>query len=242
MVQPRKIFQSSYKIKRKKFLNYINSKTFPGRKLPNESDLAKILGMSLGTIREILRELEMTGTVTKMKGKGNFLNASSQSMKMRIDLVKEFSELIEGKGFEVSFETFAFRGKEDSRLMKLGAKFFPELMTTEDYRLIGNVYFADLTPAVLSVFLVPVELMQADMTEKEFVSSYWEEYIQTFDHAGIKWEVGVVSEMLTEFLKLPIGLPIQMWNEIHYNKYDELICCSYSYFNPEIMEMSMVRK
>jgi DNA-binding GntR family transcriptional regulator len=54
--------------------------------------------------------------------------------------------------------------------------------------------------------------------------------------------VGAVSEMLTEFLKLPVGLPIQMWNEVHYNKYDELLCCSYSYFNPEIMEMSMVRK
>ncbi len=242
MVQPRKIFQSSYKIKRRKFLNFINGKTFPGRKLPNESDLAKILEMSLGTVREILREMEMTGSITKMKGKGNFLNTSTKNIKMRIDLTKDFTDLIEERGYEVSFETFAIKGKADSRLVRLGEKFFPELLPEDKYRLIGNLYYADDTPAVFSVFMVPSDLPEATQSDKEFISSYWEEYIQSFNHAVIKLEVGLVPEMAVPHMKLPGDLPIQMWNEVHYNKYDELICCSYSYFNPEIMEMSMVRK
>lgn len=242
MVQPRKIFQSSYKLKRKKFLEYINSRTFPGRKLPNESDLAKILEMSLGTVREILREMEMNGTVTKMKGKGNFLNSSTRDIKMRIDLIKDFTDLIEEKGYQVNLETFLVKDEKDERLMALGEKYFPKLIKSGQFRLIANVYYADATPAVVGLFMVPAYPDFSELTDQEFVSKFWDGYIVEFNHAVIHWEVGSLPKTVSSYLEQPEGRCVQMWSEIHYNKYDELLCCSYSYFNPEIMEMAMIRK
>jgi len=238
MRQPRKVFENSYTQKRRVFFGYISSHTFPGRKLPNESELAKTLSMSLGTVRELLREMELTGTITKMKGKGNFLNASAQSVKMRIDITKDFSSLIEEKGYEVSFEPDIHREEMPPELLELGQKFFPGPVNGGQYLALGNSYFADGNPAIYSVFIVPGD----PAGEEAGAGMFWEKYLQEFEHSVILLEVGHATGCIRERLKLPENTPIQMWNEVHFNKYDELLCCSYSYFHPEIMQMSMVRK
>lgn len=52
----------------------------PQQKLPNEDELAKQYGMSRGTVRKAIAELQRIGAVRKEQGRGTFVNESKPAL------------------------------------------------------------------------------------------------------------------------------------------------------------------
>jgi GntR family transcriptional regulator len=62
----------------------------PGSALPSETDLAKELGVSSGTVRKALDTLEGERVVSRLQGKGTFVNDSSaQALAWRYDNIRD---------------------------------------------------------------------------------------------------------------------------------------------------------
>ena len=105
-----------------------------GEKLPPERDMAKELGIAVGTLRKTLAELESRGLLERIQGSGNYIRAINdpQSVYALFRL-----ELIEGGGLptaeilSVSLETKdpslppfgrSLQGHRIRRLRKIGGK------------------------------------------------------------------------------------------------------------------------
>ncbi|MEQ8824471.1 MAG: GntR family transcriptional regulator [Filomicrobium sp.] len=56
-----------------------------GSTLPNEGDLAREFGVSVGTMRKALQELETAGWITRRQGRGTFVSDPRQISRKRLD-------------------------------------------------------------------------------------------------------------------------------------------------------------
>lgn len=68
----------------------------PGSALPNEGDLARELGVSVGTVRRALDKLEEDRVITRQHGKGSFVLDQS-----REDLAFRFSKIVDRDGVRI---------------------------------------------------------------------------------------------------------------------------------------------
>ncbi|MDD5659768.1 MAG: FadR/GntR family transcriptional regulator [Actinomycetota bacterium] len=112
----------------KQILNLIINQTLkPGDKLPSETELSRLMGMSRGTLREALKSLENLGVISSKPGAGRYVNfygieefLNNLSLILSID-VKEISDLLE---FRKMLELFLIEKavknftKEDLSIMK----------------------------------------------------------------------------------------------------------------------------
>ena len=77
-----------YVLAKNEIIKNIKSGMFPEGKLPSETALSKMMGISRTTIREALMALGRDGVITKIQGKGNFIHLSALNTKMCIDQIK----------------------------------------------------------------------------------------------------------------------------------------------------------
>lgn len=94
-----------------------------GSTLPNEGDLAREFGVSVGTMRKALQQLEAAGWITRRQGRGTFVSDPRQISRRRLDHFHLNGEHFSIDGFEyissgrevVSAEVRGFLGlrKED---------------------------------------------------------------------------------------------------------------------------------
>src|SRR4029077_12669398 len=69
----------------------------PGARLPAERELASSLKVSRGSLRQVLKMLEVMGVVSQRVGDGTYLNAAAPSI---LAEPMEFLILLDGIGFE----------------------------------------------------------------------------------------------------------------------------------------------
>src|SRR4051794_29668872 len=69
----------------------------PGARLPAEREMASNLNVSRGSLRQVLKMLEIMGVVSQRVGDGTYLNAAAPSM---LAEPMEFMILLDGITFE----------------------------------------------------------------------------------------------------------------------------------------------
>jgi len=86
MVQ-RSIYAGPLYVQIKKLLheNILSNKWSTGMALPNESDLARAYGVSIGTMRKALQELEAAGWISRRQGRGTFVTDPRQASRRRLN-------------------------------------------------------------------------------------------------------------------------------------------------------------
>lgn len=230
----------SYHEKRAHFVKFIYEHTFAGNKLPKEAEIASLLGVSLGQVRELLRYMESKGDITKKRATGNFINYSSIDAKQRIDCNEDFMELISETGRKPSLIKRPRQNVSD-KYEAFIQTYYPASKIDEFTRL-DNVYLGDDQPLVYAMFFFPSNISMADEVVREEKEVYWDYYKAAYHHSLIQFEVGLADDKIAEELLLAPKTPILIWSEAHYDSYDALICVSKSYFQPDVMHFTMVRK
>jgi len=79
---------------RDRILETVRSRYQPGDRLPSEPDLAKAIGVSRPTIREVLRSLEGDGLIRRVHGVGTFVTRSEPTVSSRLDVDLGITEAV----------------------------------------------------------------------------------------------------------------------------------------------------
>lgn len=126
-------------------------------KLPPETELAAGLGVSRVTLRRALDELEYSGMILRIHGKGTFVNPAAFHIQVDLSKMQEFGEIIQKSGHTSDMKVLSVR-RMQADLFHSG--------TPEPVVQVEKLYRADKVPAILSVAQIP-EVVFGTLPEDE---------------------------------------------------------------------------
>ena len=224
----------------KEILKLIWDDSFADNRLQPEEELAKMLGVSRYTIREALNSLWKKGYLTKRHGKGNFLHKSALSAKMRIDVFHNFFDLIGTAGYIPRIDKSDFERiiPTDNIKEKFG------LDDQERVIKFTWLYYADQIPAIIVDIQIPEIYFQKKPEQNEEESL--REFLEKYCHQDLAQCIANINAINNEDIARRFQVEAQtafiMWEELFYNIYDQMICYNEIYFNPQVMNLSLLIK
>jgi GntR family transcriptional regulator len=93
-----------------------------GRPLPNETDLARTYGVSVGTMRKALDLLAQSKLIVRRQGLGTFVNSQREDPPSRFRRWIIDGQLVAETGHDVIEKSFAQPTLADARLLRIGDK------------------------------------------------------------------------------------------------------------------------
>lgn len=221
-------------------LNSMRENGYNSTKLMSEEDLAEELGVSRATIREAMNSLWKKGYLTKRHGKGNFLHKSAIEAKMRIDIYHDFPNLIASGGYAPSLE------KSSYAIIEPSPKVREKLELTEKDQIVNFIwlYYADSQPAIYVDIQIPKKYFrkEPENMEENKLREYLSKNCQQ-DLAHCIANISAVSNKgIAEKFSLEPEQPLIMWEEYFFNIYDKNICYNEIFFNPQVMNLSLLIK
>lgn len=221
------------------------------KKLPPEEELCQRLGVSRPTVREALMALSREGVITKKHGTGNLIHPSALEPRMRFDIYTDFLAMLEGRGYKADLQCSVVRPpttEEVDILASCGGDFEHGLFQERQYTADGN-------PAILCYsFLLAVCNQNADgksdassdesmdMGNKNYACFLERLSGEEPAHAMTRIQPTVTDVRVADFFRLKEGLPILRIVDRHYSVHDTLLAKSVVYFNPDMLDLSILRK
>lgn len=235
---------ATYPEKKKELLSFIKSRKFPGNRLPTENALTQMLACSRGMLREILRELEHAGFVTKKQGIGNFIHPSAFE---RLGWIAESSQfqdsiLATGKRPRVQMMCRESPCKSLPTRGRFGKK--PEQFADTDYTI--HIFYADDVPAICCECFIPRAIVfreSPDSSQHIRLYDYLHEYCgQKIEQKSVEFAIERADAALAGHLQVPLGKPLLLWEETYYNYCDEVVCMAQNTFNLDVLPISLLRQ
>jgi GntR family transcriptional regulator len=209
-------------------------------KLPSEEELSGSLGVSTGTVREALRMLEMEGVVSKLHGSGNYFHRSTMELKMRIDLMTDYKDILEDAGYKVRREqgNYCFR-MPDEREKSV-------FLLDEEILSFDLMYLADGKNAVFTRNIIPRQMLTVGLDvlkgNHNIMELLWRHCKEKIANSIEKIVPRTADDFEVELFGLSEKLSIIAVDEVFYSFRDHPIGYATVFFNPEIMKMSFLRK
>jgi len=242
MLEPKNY--ARYGAARDAILNMLHSGKFvhtsTENKLPSEGELSRRIGVSTGTIREALRILEMEGIITKKHGSGNFYHRSALNLKMRIDLISDYRELLAQSGYDVMIERWGHCFREPAERESKVFNIHEEIMSYE------QVYLADGKNAIFTRNIVPRKFLTDDLEsckeEINLMELLWNHCQERIANSIEDIFPRRATRSEAELFGISEDLPIIAIDQIFYSYKDTPIGYAVVSFNPDIVKMHMLRK
>ena len=235
---------TTYREKRELLLSIMRERKFPGNKLPTEEALTEMLNCSRGTLREILKELEYKGFITKKHSVGNFIHPSAFETTMRIELYSSFHDLIRDGGYEPSVRVLHVSGNTTDIPEETRERLRIKNEEGADYT--ERMYYANGKPAILSkcyipkgIMLLPGQNSEGSSTLYDFLKKYCNQEVEQMQ---IYFFIVRADQELSELFAVPENKPLLLWEEAFYNYCDEIVSISHNYFNLDIMQLSTLKR
>lgn len=235
---------ATYREKKKELLSFMRERKFPGNRLPTENALTEMLSCSRGMLREILRELEHAGFVTKKQGIGNFIHPSAFARLGWIAESSQFQDIILATGKRPRVEMISrdapckappVRGRFSRR---------PEQFAGTDHTV--HIFYADDVPAICCEYFIPREIVFRESPEASQhirLYDYLNEYCgQKIEQKSVEFVIERTDAALAGYLQVPEGKLLLLWEETYYNYCDEVVCMAQNTFNLDVLPMSLLRQ
>jgi GntR family transcriptional regulator len=248
---PRRMKSSHLYVQAKlEIIRLIKENVFVEGKLPSETMLSDMLGISRTSIREALMALGRDGIISKKQGIGNFIHLSALNTRMRIDQIQDFPRLLEDGGYKVTVKRIKFTWTDD--LSGLSIK----TPVHEDKRFLLNeiLYYADNRPAIMSIMLIPESVLNKPKTEltldaerKKAIDKTLGDFLNSHTIEEVSHSISVYSpkradEETSSLLGIEEGDPIIEWEEIYYGIKDTPLCFTRIMFHPDLVHLSSICK
>lgn len=227
---------------KKSILEAIQSGEFKNtNQLPTEKILSEKFKVSRSTIRSALQSLEDDGVIKKQQGVGTFLTHENFLLKMRIDKVKGFYQLIRDTGHEPSIrEEGIFQEPIDIKISKkLNVPDNTEVLVAK------RTLLGDGKAAIHLREYIPVNLLIQMPSDSELPDSIFE-ISEQFLSQRIEYSISeiiptIADSSMIKLLNLPKNFSILRLEETHFNQKSEPIIFSEVFVNDQIIRFNVIR-
>lgn len=213
-----------------------------GEQIPNENELAEILGVSRGTISQALSILTSEGLIVRKQGAGTFTNPNILRLNVRADLPFQLNELIENAGYVASVRLIDYETKpadeETATLLNIPV--------SSEILVVRRVYLADNEPAIYLIDKLSSELICDDYEAKDL-----EKLLFHFlrDHCGVRLSYTLsnmipvlANEEIAEVLKIDLGTALLQCEDTHYDTENRPIIHSTLFYSDEKLRFNVMRR
>lgn len=212
-------------------------------RLPPEEIMAKELGISRGVLRDVLANLESEGYISRRRGVGTIVNKHVLQSKTRLDVEKDFLEMITDAGYTSRVEYAKGKWiKADGEPARRLA-----VLKGSNILKIEKLIYADDDPAVYLADYVPEDIfMDKKLNEEEFSIPIFTFIKKKCGLAAetVLMEVDAcsISDEIAGELKLKPGTPVLCTHELAYTFDFKPILWSDVYYQVGLFKMTLLRK
>lgn len=204
--------------------NWIKEKIAAGEwkakeKLPSETDLAEMLDISRGTIKQAIKQLMNEGILMQIHGKGTFVIGEQLEYPLAERLISVAETMIEN---QKDFVTQLI-GVERIPASKMHRETF-QLAENEEVYFLQRLRFFEDTPVVFLENYLPVRLFPA-LDRKDFESNTLFSIVENEYGISIEWGkrsflAKGADDRTAKKLQIEKGTPITMLEQTTYTKND----------------------
>jgi len=212
-------------------------------RLPPEVELAKQMGISRTLVRDCLSILEREGFINRKHGVGTVINRQVLKVSTRMDLEKEFLEMVEEAGYEAKIAWCRYeRVPSDEQIAdRLGLTPGDEVYKTE--RLIT----ADGKPTIYCADYIGVHLIRKDPYDESLLKKPIFVFLEQECGTIVSMDVTEVSAVvadghLGEVLDVAPGTPLLYMDEVGYEFFGSPVLYSQEYYVNDILHHKVIRK
>ncbi len=208
-------------------------------KMPSEENISLSLGVSRATVREALRMLMEEGVVSKVAGVGIFAHPSVTMHRNRIDLNPNFFKLLEQNHGEIKLNIHQCKLNAPSERF---LKHFPDNGDKQIY-MMHWTYVVDGENLIHSVFELPVDVFK-EMPSNNIEVNSLPEFSQKYLYAPISYCAMYVKSgfdaKIAKIFDVPENTPMQVWEELLYDRDDKKIGFCVLQFHPTKLELTIL--
>jgi len=187
----------------------------PGERLPSEFDLGEIFGVSRTTIRKAIANLIQQGLVTTQQGKGIFVTEQHKISFSMSNPLMYFDAALKQQGYLGRVQSLRFQH------IKANPEIIRKLGLAEKQAKVywqEKIYYADETPIALDVVYYPEAIGQTlgQKLQQGFTYSTLVSGGVLLNGAKVRLESTPATYELSEYLAVPLGMPLLVFNYVAY--------------------------
>lgn len=196
----------------------------PGERLPSEFDLGVMFGVSRTTIRKAIANLIQQGLVTTQQGKGIFVTEQHKISFSMSNPLMYFDAAIKQQGFIGGVQSLRFQlitsPVEVVRKLQL-----PERGAQVYWQ--EKIIYADASPIALDIAYYPKSIGEtlADKLQQGFTYSTLVMNGVHLNGAKVRLESVPANYELSEYLAVPLGMPLLVFNYVAYQGQSQPAVC-----------------
>jgi GntR family transcriptional regulator len=218
-----------------------SGKIQPGSLLPSEIELARLLGISRGTVREALKILEQRHLIWRRRGIGT-IAALHPRLRHNLNQNIGVTDLIRSAGCEPD----VVRSQVHRRLATSDERIRLELSEASEVVVVERLFTADDAPVVLARDIVPATIMDLGSSAYDGRQSLFH-YLH--DACGICIAYGVASlrpvkadQKVAHALNVARGTPTLFIDQIDYDQSGHPVLMERMFHNGEAFNVTVLRR
>jgi len=211
-------------------------------RLPRESVLSELLGISRTQLRDILASLEREGFITRRHGVGTIINRHVLQSHSRMDIEVEFLDMIRQAGYTPAVERVQVT--EEAADEKIAAQL--GLAVGAPVIRVSRLCTADGKPAIYCEDILDKALIRRPYTQQDLMQPIFH-FLQEFRGVYAYLDLTdlrpvAADETLADIFKVPVGTPLLNMDELDYDIDGKPVFCSNEYFADGIFRHTVLRK
>jgi GntR family transcriptional regulator len=235
-------FETPSSFARRELQRAVEEELEPGQKMPSEQALAAQLGVSRNTIREALEELETSGLVSRVWGRGTFVSQNIRFLQQSLTELVPLPWIIRRAGLEYGLADFAY-SEHDGR-----GPAHDELGLDKSVPLwkISRLLLGDGQPVIYLIDYLPKEQGGVSADPARFGEDMWgfleSQWGFSFDYAVAFFEAVAAVDDARDRLCVEEGTPLAFIKQTAFTQDGGPIVYTESYVRTDVMSLHVVRR
>jgi GntR family transcriptional regulator len=213
-----------------------------GERLPSEPELARQLGVSRATLREVMRTFETQGVLHRRQGSGTYVFKPLKIIESGLEVLESIETLANRIGLPVSHDESILESRPASVEEALALEIKPGDIVTS----ISRVILADRQPAAYLIDILPEEILDPGEIDSGFRGSVLDLLLHRQDPNPVssRCEIRPVTANpeIARALAIQRGDVLLCFESMLYSHLGKVMDYSFSYFLPGYFRFHVVRR